>query len=275
MGALTLERNQVTVKQKPFLRQQVNTFDLESACQQLKLMPDDITGAMRRSNRQYPFPLLVQGMPLFVDEALKFPINLNSVLQTAALYQKLNWEETLDRQIAIGEFFRHYVKGLVEHSLPLFVINHFALDLSAANLVATVAQGVPTGIQLRSLQPVSIENFGLILLEHNLKPLVIQLSEISGEKAEIFWDYAIETIFDLLVNLPVDSKTKQKTRHSILIGELDSFDQLISLTTCEQNDDIFDRSGIIYLKKKCCKSYRKGSRCKSCPAFAKKGSLRE
>lgn len=256
-------------------------YDLKTVCQQLSNSPLDVEGAERRSQYQYRFPSPPNIAPLLIDEAIKFPISLKSALQTAALYQGMDWGKQLTRCIISGNFFHQYVKLLLTELIPLAFNARLVPDITVNNLIIKVSQGMPISIQLQNLNGTSVQplhprfkvaptqyifyrRLVFSLLEYNLKVLVAELLEISNEKPEVLWDYAIETILDVINTLPDTENIKRKAQQFLLINELDPQDRIISLTpNCDSTP--LANSGIIYLKRKCCKNFKKGNRCFNCP----------
>lgn len=270
--------------------QQLRTFDLPAVRRHLQAASFDLVGAAGRSQQQYRFPALTGGAPLLIDEGLRFPVSLTTALQTAAMYQGLDWEKASSRRVVAAEFFRLYCEGLLGEAVGLAVERQLGLDLALSNLVVTVGRGLPTSFQARDLggytgptfpQPDEASSFKAVpiqtdfyaqfiadLLATNLRPLVAKLVELCEVKPEVLWDYAIETLLGLLDNLNADDAA----RASLLVHELDPGEQLVSplqfqfLGTPEQ----LHFGGTIYVKRKCCEKFKKDKRCSSCPGNKKR-----
>ncbi len=268
--------------------------DVQAVSRHLQTAPYDLSGAARRSQHQYRFPAQLAGGPLLIDEGLRLPVSLGTALQTAAMYQGLNWSEPVTRRYIAGEFFRQYTEMLLKETVGLAVVRQVGLNLAATNLVIGLLRGAPTGLQLRRLggavgpafaQPAEGSNFEAAsttldfyaqffngLLEHNLRPLVAKLVEASQVKPDVLWDYAIEAMLSALDNLALTEPILAQARTALMIEELHPGDRLVpsSGPATLTPGALLLGGGTIYLKRKCCEKFKKKDRCSNCPGNRKR-----
>ena len=267
--------------------QQLVGYDLAAATHYLHVAPYNLVGMAARSQRRYKFPAMVAGAPfVLVDEGLGFPVSLLTALQTAAMYQGMNWNEPITRRYMAGEFFRQYTEILLKEAIGLLVEQELGLNLAAGNLVVEVLRGVPTGLKVRKLGgvagpafpqpgqgsdfapvPTSLacyRQFSVDLLEHNLRPLVAKLVELCQVKPDVLWDYAIEALLAALDNHELDEPARQ----ALMPEELNPGDRLLQ-PACFSPAQLL-AGGTIYLKRRCCEKFKKKERCSNCPTQARR-----
>ncbi len=271
------------------VRTQLCAYDLESCARQPRLNNANLTLWAARSRRKYNFPALASGAPLLVDERMGFPVTLPAVLRTAAMYQSMNWELPYTRRYTALEFFRLYSQALLKPALKL-ALQGLGLQLELSNLVININNGNPSSVHARRLQGYSCQqplpgsdfselssppqfynSFITALLQSNLRPMIANLVELSGAKAEVFWDYAIETMLEALQ--PASSSVAaldvamDLVRQHLFVDEL-SLEGRLTHHSVLTNKALTDRP-IIFLKSRCCEKYRKNNRCFACPGLKK------
>ncbi len=288
MAVLELTRSEYQMASFSTASRQLTTHSLQTAITDLLTRPFEVKSIAFRSQRRYNFPTQPTDTFQLIDESFKLPVSLNTALKTAAMYQGLNWELPSSRQYLAGEFFRRYMTLLLQDTIKLLATRQITLDLSLSNLVITVSGGMPTDIQIRRFAGVvgpaqilpethapftSVStvfelyfNFVTNLLAHNLRLLIATLVSSVEEKSEVFWDFAIEEMLRAVEALPLDSIATQQLRMALLVDELDPGDQLVQMA----NPTLTHSIGLVYMKRKCCKSYKKNDRCHNCPGNKKR-----
>lgn len=270
-----------------FARQQLSACDLPAVCHFLQTRPLETLAALERTRQQYRFPAQSAGLPLLVDEGLRFPVSLSTALQTSAMYQKLNWDEPVTRRYLAAEFFRKYTELLLKESVKLALTRQIGPDLALGNLVIVVSRGEPSALQIRQvggllgpahLQAVLPSRFGLaldfypkfvaLLLEHNLRPMVEKLIEISRAKPDVLWDCAIEAMLNALDGLET---VTPEISQLLLVEELDPGERTLAPASASACATTLQRGQVIYLKRRCCEKFKRKSRCSNCPGLRRAG----
>ena len=280
------------------------TYDLGTLSAKLQSalpLPVRMNNATRASLTRYNFRLASSAGLVLIDENLKMPVSLETAVQTAGLYNGDNWQSPSSRVSIVSHFFRRYLQLLLEDSLPLLLTKQIALDLSATNLVVKVSRGQPVALQLRQLdtsmvgsplialtqvsslvEPASANDndtaeaeqselyqyFAEHLLEHNLKPVITALAQFCGaNRVEVLWDWAIDIMLEKLAQARLPDATRQTLMAILLKDELNPGDRLCVTSTIRDEVSNFMPTfgNPIYLKRKCCQDFKKGSRCHNCP----------
>lgn len=238
---------------------------------------------------------------LIVDEGMGFPVTLSTALRTGTVYEGLDYSKPSSLRYVGGEFFREYLKLLIQPGLTLLYKRGIALNWAALGLVLKVNKGVPVALGFfqrssaltqDSSQPLlsapgnsdgsarpgfsAYRNYAQALLTYGLRPLVAELTGF-GVRSEVLWDIAIETLLEV-----VQTFEKPFMAHEALfIDELAAAtlneppalptgqDGLASKPAKIQKGFSFSQGQVIFLKQQCCEKYRKKSRCSNCPTNSK------
>jgi Ferric iron reductase FhuF-like transporter len=268
---------------------QTVTYELANVVQTVKINPARIAVAGRIQHR---FPLPPTHLPLLLDERLGLPIALQTVLQTAALYDSLNWQKLIDRECEAADFLRGYLETLLPDALQLLLNYGVSLDLAGANLLVTVERGQPLGVQVRALRGVATitqiwgtfeiapdedelyRHFARNLIERNLLPLTRTLAETTGADYTTLCEAVIVALLDAIAKSGAARRVKRALRGALLIldfatgvlpDEIETTGsgvQTLAFVPFEEFD-AFERG-------KCCKAYKKKKRCSDCPGLKKK-----
>jgi hypothetical protein len=266
-------------------------YELSSIVQTVKINPARIVAAGRIQHR---FPLPSTHLPLLLDERLGLPVALQTVLQTAALYDSLDWQKRIDRECEAADFLRAYIETLLPDALQLLLTQGVSLDLAGGNVLVTVERGQPLGVQVRALRGVAsvtqmwgtfalapndddlYSHFANNLIERNLLPLTRTLAETTGADYDTLCEAVIVALLDAIAKSGAGRPVKRALRGALLIHdfatgagrlpeEVENVPggvQPLAFVPFEEFD-IFERG-------KCCKSYKKKKRCSDCPGLKKK-----
>jgi hypothetical protein len=279
-------------------------YDLASTSQELEFNPDSIARALQTGRRQTRFGLKSSPTKqlLLVDEAMGFSVTLSTALRTGAVYEGLDFSKPSSLRCVGGEFFRQYVKLLIEPSLTLLYRQGLAFNWPELGLVLQLAKGVPVAlgffrrtatVSMNYTQPLLIspgssgcsgsgpdspsfglyENYARSLLTYGLKPLVAELSGF-GVREEVLWDIAIETLLEVLQTFdrPLEAREHlfiEELAVPNLNGPASARDSLVPNPAKIKKGFSFNQGQVIFLKQSCCEKYRKKVRCSNCPGNRK------
>ncbi len=234
---------------------------------------------------------------LIVDEGMGFPVTVATALRTEAAYEGMDFVKPSSQRYIGGEFFREYVKLLIEPGLTLLYKQGISLNWPELGLVLQVNKGLPVALGFfprsneaainYSQAPKSPEwaggvsgepglsayrSYAQALLAYGLRPLVVQLAGF-GLRSVVLWDIAIETLLE-------ESQTFEnpaEVREALFIEELSVptlnspaviptlKDGLAPRPARVQKGFSFSQGQVIFLKQNCCEKYRKKTRCSNCP----------
>lgn len=268
------------------------TYELAALAASLTANPQNLAVALKQNSHTYNFPAVRSNSLLLVDESLGLPVSLGTVLQTAVLYEGQDWADVVTRQCAAMDFLQEFLDLFLPETIKLLALQRIGLTLSAANLLVVVERGKPMMVQLREVSGIFqseanlpgfvavasrdelYEQFRSGLLVAMLRPFIQQLVEISGASAEILWDAAIGSLFQALLALPGDVLTKERLRLALMLEELDMGERIAGnfapFAATGSGFSPFSGDNLVYLKRKCCKKFKKGKRCDDCPGRKKK-----
>ncbi|MDB5083002.1 MAG: hypothetical protein JWP00_4926 [Chloroflexi bacterium] len=274
-------------------------YDLSLTGSELVANPVNPARALQVGKREARFPLKTNAAnrPLIVDEGMGFPVTLSTALRTGAVYESLDFAKPSSQRYIGAEFFREYVRLLVQPGLNLLFRSGLAFNWAGLGLVLKVNKGVPVALGFFPRADVLTKDyilpllnspgnsdcagfdpdgpsFGLYsnytkgLLAYALKPLVSELAGY-GVREEVLWDIAIEALLEVLQ--PLDRPIA--LREAFFIEEL-SVANLGGTsdprkTAKAQKGFSFNQGQLIFLKQRCCEKYRKKGRCSNCPGNLK------
>lgn len=245
-----------------------------------------------------------------VDERMGFAVTLSTALKTGAVYEGLDLSKPSSLRCVGGEFFREYLRFLVQPSLTLLHRRGYNFNWPNLGLVLHVVNGAPVGLGFFSraavasmdyTQPLLIspgnsdcsgtnpggpsfglyKNYAEALLTCGLRPLVAELAAF-GVRAEVLWDIAIETLLETAQSLGLSPEAQQQ----LFTTELTVVNLNKSQAAHSNPDTIapkaprsgkgfsFNQGQIVFLKQHCCEKYRKKERCSNCPGNRKSGPAR-
>ncbi len=267
---------------------QTTVYDLASVCRQLEATPHNLELAAQNGRQSFRFPARPGDDLLLVDESLGLPVSLGTALQTAALYGTTSWQTPAGRLEVARQFLHDYCEILLE-AVELAARQGIGFDLSAPNLVVSVAQGRPVSFGLRKFSGISspahsgfasdfkvasdetefYRAFRANLLPRNLRPLVASLAQLSGAAPDSLWQEAAEVLANGLRGVAM-----VQARAFLLVGKLtlaeeESSSGPWSFFMPGWGDLPDDRLIFLKHKKECCGDFKKGKRCKDCPGRKK------
>ena len=278
-------------------------YDLGTTTSELESKPDNSARALQAGKRLTRFGLKSSptNQLLLVDEAMGFSITLSTALRTASVYERLDFSKPSTLRCIGGEFFRQYVKLLIQPSLTLLYKQGVAFNWSELGLMLQVTKGVPVALGFfpratvfkdytlpllispgSSVCPGSgpdrpsfslYEVYARALLTYGLRPLVAELDRF-GVREEVLWDIAIEMLLEVLQTFkrPVEGRENlfiEELAVPKLNGPTTSRDSLALNPSRVQKGFSFNQGQLIFLKQHCCEKYRKKARCSNCPANRK------
>jgi hypothetical protein len=242
---------------------------------------------------------------MIVDEGMGFPVTLSTALRTGAVYEGLDFTRPSSQRYIGGEFFREYVKLLIQPGLSLLNKRGIALNWAELGLVLKVNKGVPVAlgffprsnaVTIDYSQPSlisprsadcsgsepdspsfsSYQSYAQALLIYGLRPLVAQLAGF-GVRSEVLWDIAVETLLEVTQTF----ENPFEAREALFIEELSvpNLSDPVALPAYKaglapqpsrvRKGFSFSQGQVIFLKQSCCEKYRKKTRCSNCPGNAK------
>ena len=278
-------------------------YDLGSVAAELAANPANTGPALRSGLRQARFSLKTGGQLLLVDEAMGFPVTLATALRTGAVYEGLDFAKNSSLRCVGGEFFREFLRLLIQPGLSLLVQQGQFLNLAGTGLVVQVAKGIPVALgfyqqnttaPMNYTQPLLISpgssgcsgsgpdspSFGLYnffsraLLVQALRPLVADLKSF-GLKEDALWDIAIEILLEVSQTLGISADAHEHLFiDELAVPNLPARDGVNPTPTKLKKGFDFSQGQVIFLKQSCCEKYRKKARCSNCPANRKISNLR-